>query len=374
MNSVNNKNLPFPLLFAEEVPPQYLAPIPSYDITLKIAKLIGRNQPDGRHDKILILTNSRDPHADNVAIELCRRGAKVCRFNTDDFPTVSKLSISLGDPNRPLGILQLPSGNVSLDEVKSVWFRRPEIALNNPNLSGEGIDDFIYRESEAAFRGFFAALDKAFWISHPNAIKASDNKLDQLKVAQSLGLLIPKTLVTNDPKLARDFHKSCKGNMIVKTFRGWSGSISSKIYSVLTNRVLSRHLENLSLVKYSPCLFQEYVPKDVELRVTIIGRRVFAAEIHSQNSTLSQDDWRRYDFQNTPYYSCKLPSKVENSCSRLLDHYGLAFGAIDMIRRPDGEYVFLELNANGQWLWIQRLTGMPLIETISDMLIKGSID
>ena len=47
------------------------------------------------------------------------------------------------------------------------------------------------------------------------------------------------------------------------------------------------------------------------------------------------------------------------------------YGAIDMIVTPQGEHVFLELNPNGQFGWIQERTGLPLYEAMADLLISG---
>lgn len=55
----------------------------------------------------------------------------------------------------------------------------------------------------------------------------------------------------------------------------------------------------------------------------------------------------------------------------MLDYFGLEFGAFDLILTPENEYYFLELNANGQWGWIQYMTGLPIKEAIADLLIKA---
>jgi glutathione synthase/RimK-type ligase-like ATP-grasp enzyme len=51
---------------------------------------------------------------------------------------------------------------------------------------------------------------------------------------------------------------------------------------------------------------------------------------------------------------------------------GLNFGAVDMILTPDGRYVFLEINPNGQWGWVEDLTGMPISEEIIGLLTQSS--
>jgi hypothetical protein len=39
-----------------------------------------------------------------------------------------------------------------------------------------------------------------------------------------------------------------------------------------------------------------------------------------------------------------------------------------MILTPDGEFVFLELNPNGQWLWLEEELGLPLVASMADLL------
>jgi glutathione synthase/RimK-type ligase-like ATP-grasp enzyme len=115
-------------------------------------------------------------------------------------------------------------------------------------------------------------------------------------------------------------------------------------------------------------IFQQYVPKRVELRVTVVGRRVFAAEIDSQASRSTRHDWRHYDDPNVQYRIHTLPPEMARACVRLVEALGLSFGAIDLIQTPEGKYVFLEINPNGQWGWIEDLTGLPISDAIADWL------
>ena len=109
-------------------------------------------------------------------------------------------------------------------------------------------------------------------------------------------------------------------------------------------------------------MFQEYVPKRIEIRATVIEREIFCAEIHSQQSERSRVDWRRYDFDNTPYFPHALPDHVRSKILQFMRRLGLLFGCIDMILTPEGEYVFLEVNQAGQWYWVELLTGLPITE------------
>ena len=367
--------LPFPMLFIEPEPEPAVQSKP-FDMMEKVAQISGPARPTGSRDKILVLhsLDGRDVHAEEIVAELARHAAPVYFFHTEDFLRACRLSIELDPSDRLSGLLELPTGDLALDEVKSVWFRGPEIALGDlPGLAGDR-GEFITRETESALFGLLGVLHQAFWVNHPDAVRRAEDKLAQLRVAQSSGLIIPRTLVTNVPQRALDFYAMCKGEVIIKTFRRLAFYQSGLERLILTNRVQREHLDQIERVRHTPCLFQEYVPKEIELRVTMIGRRVFAAEIHSQRSPISRDDYRRYDLAHTPYYPHSLPPAVEAACLQVLQHYGLAFGAIDMIRRPDGAYVFLEINANAQFLWVQDLTGMPMREALADLLIQGSAE
>jgi glutathione synthase/RimK-type ligase-like ATP-grasp enzyme len=372
---IQSDSLPFPYLYIEPEPESVNRSRP-IDLMQKVAQISGRMQPTGASDKILIINSigRRDTQAEEIVAELALRGALVFWLDTSAISNSCRLSIELGKKGQSPGLLALPAGDLALEEVKSVWFRGPHIALEDPpDMPGESAG-FVNRETEAALFGLFGILEHAFWVNRPDAVRAAEDKLVQLKLAESLGWIIPRTLVTNDPKRARSFFESCGGEMIIKTFRRLAYCQLDQEYLILTNRVLREHLDQSDRMRHVPCLLQEYIPKEIELRVTVIGRRVFAVEIHSQDSPISRDDYRRYDFSRTPYLPHTLPQELESACLNILDHYGLSFAALDLIRRPDGAYVFLEINANAQFLWIEDLTGMPLRQAVADMLMRGSRD
>jgi glutathione synthase/RimK-type ligase-like ATP-grasp enzyme len=49
----------------------------------------------------------------------------------------------------------------------------------------------------------------------------------------------------------------------------------------------------------------------------------------------------------------------------------LTFGAIDLIETLDGNYVFLEVNPSGQWLWIDDKLSLGISDAIAHWLAKG---
>lgn len=119
-------------------------------------------------------------------------------------------------------------------------------------------------------------------------------------------------------------------------------------------------------------MFQEYVPKRVELRVTVIGDDIFAAEIDSQADEQASVDWRRFAME-IPFRQATLPTEVAERCLTLVKSYGLNFSAMDLILTPDGRYVFVENNPNGQFIFVEKLVPeLRMTEALAACLIRGA--
>ena len=99
---------------------------------------------------------------------------------------------------------------------------------------------------------------------------------------------------------------------------------------------------------------QEYIEKAFELRVTVVGKRIFACRIDSQSQQddTGKIDWRQGYGKGIGWSSFELPDDIQDKCLAYLWRMGLNFGCFDFIVTPSGEYVFLECNPNGQWLWV----------------------
>jgi len=189
-------------------------------------------------------------------------------------------------------------------------------------------------------------------------------------MAHEIGLRVPQTLITNNPDLAWEFIKEYNHHVVVKaTGAGWVYNEGGHdVTYVLTNRLSQADLARLEEVQISPVTLQEEVPKAFEIRANVVGSRCLAIRIDSQKSEVSSVDWRRYDVANTPYLPHQLPANIETKCLRLCQTLGLEFGAIDLICTPSGEYVFLEVNANGQFLWAEQLSGVGVSNAIARLL------
>lgn len=110
------------------------------------------------------------------------------------------------------------------------------------------------------------------------------------------------------------------------------------------------------------------VDKVADLRVLIVGRRVFAVRIDSELL-----DWRK-DYSGLAYDVVDLPDRLAMALSAHLEHYGLASGSFDLALDRDGEAHWLELNPNGQWAWLEEETGLEMSAAFADLLADGETD
>lgn len=317
---------------------------------------------------VLIITNKLDITTDLVIPKLKERKVEVFRLNTENLCSETDIELNLSQDQFD-GIFIESLRQLRLSDITSIYFRRPLY----PELKGvePGTREFIVGEITAYLTWLWTALADKFWVSHFSAIRRADSKIYQLKIAPLLGFTIPATLITNRPEAVWDFYKKHNGLIVNKALSRGAVQIEGERYAVYTNPVSKEMMAQIESVKSVPCVFQEQVKKQIELRITVVGSQVFAAEIHSQQNERTRNDWRRYDFEHTPHRIHKLPENVKTSCLALLKHYGLMFGAIDMIVTPKGEYVFLEINPNGQWGWIEDITKLPISDAIAELLAQA---
>lgn len=301
---------------------------------------------------ILIITHKLDYTVDFIVDILNTRKIAYKRLNCEDIMK-SGLSISIGDEFD----LRLLGEQV----FSSIWFRRtmlPDVDMPLPEKI------YLLKEFEYLLKNIFATIDGK-WLSDPFLVYRAENKLLQLKYAKEIGFVIPDTLVSANASEIRHFAKR-EDSIIVKPI--YSGRIESTAGPdfMFTNIVSEHHLADLEKYDITPCIFQQEIKKKIELRVTVVGTEVFTAQVDSQKSTESKTDWRR---EKNKFESFELPENVAEMCVYLVGKLGLRFGAIDLILTPEDKFVFLEINPNGQWVWIETETGLKISEALINELI-----
>jgi glutathione synthase/RimK-type ligase-like ATP-grasp enzyme len=317
---------------------------------------------------LLFLDQSIDLHADWVEAECDRRGVPFVRFCTEDFPQRVRIVLCpMGGALR--GRILFPKREVDLDDVKGVWFRRPGAISLDPGIPA-GSREFAQTEAKETLSGLYRALEDRRWVSPAHCIAAAGYKIHQLRLAVQLGFEVPPTLITNEPAEALEFFDECGGEVVYKPLRFVlitdDTGAEHGIYTTLMNREdLQQHAES---VRITPCLFQKLMRKKHELRVNVIGDRVWTAAIYSQETEHTSLDFR-LDTVACRHAPVFLPPGLERLCLEMTRRLGLRMSSIDLIVTPDDRYIFLELNPNGQWVWIEDLTGLPLAAALVDELL-----
>lgn len=303
---------------------------------------------------ILIVTHKSDFTADFVIDKLNRDGIEYHRLNCEDINN-AYYSLNIADTNL--------IGQFNLNKVKSVWYRRTMLPSVNALLTPEE-KNFILQSYKSLLENLLSTIE-AKWLSDPNLIHKAENKLLQLKKAQKLGFRIPKTIVTNDPKSVKILHSECNSELIIKPIHSGRVEDDDKMRLIFANKINKDHLENLSNFDLTPCIFQEFIKKEIDIRVTVVGDKVFSAFVDSQSDEETKTDWRR---KKQPFKVYELPISIQNKCIEITKSLGLNFGAIDLVKTNKNEYYFLEINPNGQWAWIEIDTGLPISKEIINYL------
>lgn len=297
--------------------------------------------------------------------EFRQRGVPCVRWNLDRFPIGSTLTFRASNKHFVTEI-STDGRTVNLDSVGSVWCRG-----FRPSGVPDGMPDadkvFAQGESQRAIDALMTVAN-VFWVNHPHRHAQANSKPAQLFVAQQVGLEIPPTVITNDPEQARGIIAQPEGRTIYKAM---SQNLSLKQGKALfTGLVTGAEMARLDLIRVSPGIFQKFVPKAYELRVTIVGSRIFTGKINSQTRAETQVDWRHrpFDIEETP---ADLPSDIVSKIHAFMDVFGLAYGAFDFIVTPAGHHVFLEVNPAGQYMWVETTTRLPITRALADLLSES---
>ena len=329
-------------------------------------------------DTVLVIAVQSDIHADAVIYYLEQKGAKVFRL---DFPEIDGWTDTPSIDWKP-GIedqnakLSWKKRHITVDSVHSVYCRDLAFPVCPHNESVE--EHLRYAEIKAATLGFFRLLKDRYWINNPWFDEIADNKPYQVSCAANLGIRIPPTLITDDLDQLKSFYEQCNEQLVIKQLsevslvddREMTQEIDDpQVYGFYTERVLQPHIDQVNSIKGAPCLFQKEIKKAADIRVTVIGNRVFAHYIDSQIKISSQTDFRKEP--SLPVSSYQFPKLEENKLIKLLRHWNVEFAACDYVLSEVGDLVFIEANVAGNWLWLEEGEESVIAETIANQLWRG---
>jgi glutathione synthase/RimK-type ligase-like ATP-grasp enzyme len=325
--------------------------------------------PKNHIDKrVLILTNRRDVEADLVGLKLLSKGIDYVRLNIEDIPSQLQIKYTITQASDLKTEFCIRQESWEPSDVSVVWLRHFDLQSIN-----FGDDDFIRKFSLQQWDNAYRTLRRTLtcrWISSPSATLKADDRIKQLSVAKSLGLDIPSTLITNDPVAASAFYQSHHGDIVIKALHHHCIESNNKRYSIYTHRMKEVDFPLFNDLIYAPCILQERLDKKGEIRASVIGDKVFAAEIEPQSTTMGEEDFHRCPLSELAIIPIKLDNAVAEQCIRIVDSFGLKCGSIDFVINDNDSLTFLEVNAIGDWYWIESGTGLPITEAVVDLISK----
>ena len=322
---------------------------------------------------ILIPTIQQDIHAAAVAMVLEEMGHRAVRWFCQDLPEAATASFFVGRAPARLALREGTGVPFDPRSVDVFWHRR----VADPIIQGAGVvpcDRKVARNETRRFlRGLMLAIsERSFAVNDYQSAQAGANKLYQLQVARALGLAVPETLISNDPEEIKTFlRRHQEAGTIFKSFQPVTWDAGSTAALLYTHKVTLDRLPDDQFLQLSPGIFQAYVPKAFEVRATFMGGQVFAARLDSQVTQAGTVDWRLANHESLPTSELRLPDEVADQCRALMRRLGLVFGCFDFIVTPQGQWVFLEVNQMGQFLWVEEATPeIPLLQMFCDFLVQ----
>lgn len=321
---------------------------------------------------ILILSADTDPHAHRVHGKLVARGAEVTWLDPGEFPADAEVAVRIGAGGVQRTLVRRGRHpDIDLERVGAVWIRRPSGPTLAPEVPAGRTTAYVIEECDSLMVSLFDSLG-CLVVPGPRPVyRRAESKIAQLLHARAVGMDVPETLTATSPAHFIDFVHEQGTALISKTCSGVASRLFGQDLNRFTERVGMRDIAYANTLRHAPATFQRYVDKAVELRVTVVGERVLAAEIHSQVTRQTRQDWRHYDHLSTPVRPHALPDAVADQCRAITRRMGVCYGAIDLILTKEGRYVFIENNPNGQYLWIEDETGLPISDAICDLLQSG---
>ncbi len=322
--------------------------------------------------KVVLVTHTEDISGilKVMRVILEDRGVQVMRFDTDRFPTEIQAGfVQDGDQERLW--LRADGQELELGPDDAIWYRRARWGGRLPRTMEPQMRNGCLAETESFLRGVMAAAP-CYVLDPPELVRKNGHKPYQLGLARGLGLATPRTLITNDAAQAHAFITSCPRGAIAKMLSAFPiMREDGEEQVVFTTRLDAQHLDRLEGLRFSPMVFQERVEKALELRITAIGREIFAAAVDSQACDGAEVDWRERGVtllqKWRPY---DLPADIKAKLERYMDTIGMQYSAIDMIVEPSGRHVFLEANPAGECYWLEfNSPHHPCARTLVDVLL-----
>lgn len=306
------------------------------------------------HIAIFTIANDFHAYAIKKAVE-DGYDASCCIVETDRLCGHGGLTWSNVDAYRPQ-IATTTADRIDVGVLDLIWWRRGNVSQDVPREVADPAHlDLISNDCHFALLGLLLNEFRGVWVSDPQATRLAQNKLFQIRVAERMGLRAPHTLVSQDPEEIRRFCAMHGNRVVVKTVKGTVKA------AALTTMVNEKMLEAAECLRLCPAIYQEFIPGNRHLRVCCFGDAVYSALIESNDL-----DWRVN--LDVPVRAFDLPDELKMSLRGAVRALGLRMGILDLKIDERGDAVWLEINPQGQFLFLEGLCGLPLTSAFAEFL------
>lgn len=303
---------------------------------------------------VLVVAAPDDLGADLVVRQLTQRETDIHRIDPNDLARPGVLRMTGSSDEGPLRFKIEDEHRVTLSpSIVSVFWWHPEPAAG-----------WAQTESRTVLENFLYGLDNVLWVNHPHRNRAARPGPSQLKAAANLSLRTPPAVYTNDPAEAIRFAESYGGKVVCKTLTGHSERFVPA--RIVTLEDIEADAEN---VRESMHYFQQPVDKVYDVRLTVIGDRMFPCKITSSQGL----DWRAVPEQDLTFEPTAIGLPLATKVTKLMSSLGLEYAAWDFAVDSSGTWWFLEANPAGQFGFVEAATGMVISRAIADHLTQAAM-
>lgn len=311
----------------------------------------------------LIVSKQRDVHAVAVAAALRVCGHEAVHYSYPSKIGIPDVTLEIGGD----GDQWIMNGRVfSSTHFASIWLRRRRM----PDMTAAIHPDdklFVFRENRAFYSGIWSLGNRSRVIHDYGSVANGEDKIRQLCLAKDVGFAVPRTMISSCKEKIIEFIRSAKAvqkDVMYKTFSSisWDEGETTRVkHTVVVDEAA---ICDNPVVELTPGIYQHRVDKAYEVRANIFGNECISARIDACSDTRGTDDWRSVLDLRGRVQAHTLPSAVYEKCLHLLRRLGLQMACFDFIVDSDGHYTFVELNQQGQFLWLEELCSeMHLLES-----------
>ena len=316
---------------------------------------------------ILIATYSQDMATIKPVAEILKAGGDDVLIYLADNVASGKAKMSIKIDKNGDAALSYSGKTFKPGDIEAAWYRRPNAFSHEPLDKVFSI--YYDRQRKACQDAMWFSIPPERWLNPPEILDSTriQNKIYQLKTANELGFTTPVSFVGNDWN-DLDAHLG-RQDLILKLPNGRLYK-EHQPHFLITQIISYGQRENLRKTVPFPGIWQQYVNKKREWRVTVVGDKAFPAAIYTKG--VAKSDWRKYQFdkRRVIFKAEKLPEDIISMCVKMLKQIGVRFGAFDLIENEKGEFVFLEMNLSGQYQWLVEELGLKIPAAIADELIS----